>query len=159
MSYTKQKRERIHEKNDFYVDSSRFGIVVVPYPDLFRLRAGEYESSRFGERHHGGNDDYRYDSLLRSSTQKASSTSKFKNNGELIATVTLTATFGYDGSRAWVVSASGSHSMESGWTYSNQSISKSGGTANLTADIKSTTGLGSFPVDISLTCSTDGDIS
>ena len=100
-----------------------------------------------------------YDSLLRSSTQKASSTSKFKNNGELIATVTLTATFGYDGSRAWVVSASGSHSMESGWTYSNQSISKSGGTANLTADIKSTTGLDSFPVDISLTCSKDGDIS
>lgn len=100
-----------------------------------------------------------YDSLLRSSTQKASSTSKFKNNGELIATVTLTATFGYDGSRAWVVSASGSHSMESGWTYSNQSISKSGGTANLTADIKSTTGLGAFPVDISLTCSKDGDIS
>ena len=95
-----------------------------------------------------------YDSLLRSS-----STSKFKNNGELIATVTLTATFGYDGSRAWVVSASGSHSMESGWTYSNQSISKSGGTANLTADIKSTTGLGAFPVDISLTCSKDGDIS
>ena len=100
-----------------------------------------------------------YDSLLRSSTQKASSTSKFKNNGELIATVTLTATFGYDGSRARVVSASGSHSMESGWTYSNQSISKSGGTANLTADIKSTTGLGAFPVDISLTCSKDGDIS
>lgn len=100
-----------------------------------------------------------YDTLLRSSTQKASSTSRFKNNGELIATVTLTATFGYDGSLAWVVSASGSHTVESGWRYQNQDISNSGGTSNLTAEIKSTTGLGVVPVDITLTCTKDGDIS
>lgn len=82
-----------------------------------------------------------------------------KNNGEEIATATLTATFGYDGSDAWVVSSSGSHTVEPGWSYSGERISHSGGTATLTATIKSTKGLGQFPVNISLTCSKDGDIS
>ncbi len=99
------------------------------------------------------------DSLSRSSTKRASSTSTFKNKGEEIATVTLTATFGYDGSDAWVVSSSGSHTVEPGWSYSGERISDSGGTATLTATIKSTKGLGQFPVDISLTCSKNGDIS
>lgn len=98
-------------------------------------------------------------SLLRDNTQTASRTSTFKNNGVLIGTVTLTATFGYDGSRAWVESASGSSSMESGWSYRNQSISKSGGTATLTADIKNTSIGGVVPVNISLTCSKNGTIS
>lgn len=100
-----------------------------------------------------------YESLLRSSTRKASRTATFKNNGKEIATVTLTATFGFDGSRVWVVSASGSHTTESGWRYQNEDITNSGGTSNLTAEIKSTTGLGVVPVDISLTCTKDGDIS
>lgn len=100
-----------------------------------------------------------YESLLRSSTKKASTTMEYRNKGALIGTVTLTATFGYDGSRAWVVSASGSSSMESGWSYKNQSISNSGGTSRLTADIKNTSIGGSVPVNISLTCSKSGSIS
>lgn len=100
-----------------------------------------------------------YDTLLRSSTKKATDTKVYKNNGVQIASVTLTVTFGYDGSRAWVVSASGSHSMESGWTYSGQSISNSGGTSNLTASIRGSSISGIVPVDISLTCTKDGSIS
>lgn len=100
-----------------------------------------------------------YDSFLRDSTKKASSESKFRYDGVLIGTVTLTATFGYDGSRAWVVSASGSHSVERGWSYRNEDISNSGGTSTLTAELKSTTGLGIVDVDISLTCTKNGSIS
>lgn len=99
------------------------------------------------------------DALFRSYTRRASTKNTYKNNGTEIATVTLTATFGYDGSDAWVVSSSGSHTVESGWSYSGERISDSGGTATLTATIKSTKGLGQVPVDISLTCSKNGDIS
>ena len=100
-----------------------------------------------------------YDQDFRASTKRASATMEYKNNGEKIGTVTLTATFGYGGSDAWVVSASGSHTLEPGWSYSGERISDSGGTATLAATIKSTKGLGQFPVDISLTCSKNGDIS
>ena len=95
----------------------------------------------------------------RSSTKKASSVNTYKNNGEVIATVTLTTTFGYDGTRAWVVSSSGSHSVESGWTYKNENITNSGGTSRLTAELKSTTGLSRVPVNIDLVCTKNGEIS
>lgn len=95
----------------------------------------------------------------RSSTKKASAKNTFKNNGEVIATVTLTTTFGYDGTRAWVVSSSGSHSVESGWTYKNENITNSGGTSRLTAELKSTTGLSRVPVNIDLVCTKNGEIS
>ena len=99
------------------------------------------------------------DDFLRSSTKRASISSTFKYYGEKAGTVTFTATFGYDGSRAWVVSASGSASMEPGWTYSGERISDSGGTAYLSATIKNTSGQIKVSVDIDLTCSKDGDIS
>lgn len=99
------------------------------------------------------------DDFLRSSTKRASISSTFKYYGEKAGTVTLTAIFGYDGSRAWVVSASGSASMEPGWTYSGERISDSGGTAYLSASIQNEDSPGIIPVDISLTCSKDGDIS
>ncbi len=99
------------------------------------------------------------EALSRSSTKKASTVNTYKYRGEEIGTVTLTATFGYDGSRAWVVSASGSASMEPGWTYSGERISDSGGTAYLSATIKNTSGQIKVSVDIDLTCSKDGDIS
>ena len=95
----------------------------------------------------------------RSFTKKASSVNTYKNNGEEIATVTLTTTFGYDGTRAWVISSSGSHSVESGWTYKDENITNSGGTSRLTAELKSTTGLGRVPVDIDLVCTKNGEIS
>lgn len=95
----------------------------------------------------------------RSFNKKASAKNTFKNNGEVIAVVTLTTTFGYDGTRAWIISSSGSHSVESGWTYKDENITNSGGTSQLTAELKSTTGLGRVPVNIDLVCTKNGEIS
>lgn len=50
-----------------------------------------------------------YDSS-RSSSRTAERTKNVYLSGDLIATVTLKATFGYDGSEAWVISASASKS-------------------------------------------------
>lgn len=99
-----------------------------------------------------------YESGARSNSKRASLTNTYKNNGKVIAEVTLNATFGYDGSTAWVISASGSHTTYDGWSYGSEKISKSGGTATLTASL-SKSGAGTIPVSISLTCSPTGQIS
>ena len=76
-----------------------------------------------------------YDSLLRSNTKSASRIATVKYDGKAIADVTLSATFGYDGKTAWVTSASGSHTTYDGWSYSNEKITNSGGTASLSATL------------------------
>ncbi|MCI8869390.1 MAG: hypothetical protein HFF39_02415 [Lawsonibacter sp.] len=81
-----------------------------------------------------------------------------RNSGRIIATVTLDASFGYDGSRAWVNSASATHSTNSGWSYGGESISKSGGTVTLTATLSKPL-YNDIPVSISITCSPSGVIS
>lgn len=98
-----------------------------------------------------------YDSL-RSSSRTAEKTKKVYSSGNLIATVTLKATFGYDGSEAWVISASASKSTSGGWSYGGQSIDKDGGTATLTAEL-SKYPYSDIPVEISMTCSPSGKIS
>lgn len=95
---------------------------------------------------------------LRSSTKSASKTTTTKYSGKVISEVTLNATFGYDGQTSWVVSASGSHTTYDGWTYSGEKITKSGGTASLTATL-SKTGYKSMTVSISITCTASGSIS
>ncbi|MDR1157625.1 MAG: hypothetical protein LBK75_04870 [Oscillospiraceae bacterium] len=103
-----------------------------------------------------------HNSLLRSSTKSATRESTYKDNGTTIATVTLNATFGYDGSSAWVVSASASHWVASSWTYENQSLSTTGATARVTATLKKWLGsilVTSASVNIPLTCSASGTIS
>lgn len=96
-------------------------------------------------------------SSARSSTKSASKTHTFRQSGEVIAEVTLYATFGYNGSSAWVTSASGSHTTYSGWSYGSESITKSGGTASLSASL---TKFGvSAAVDISIKCTASGTIS
>lgn len=97
-------------------------------------------------------------SLARSNTKRADYTQTFKYSGKVIAEVTLSATFGYDGKTAWVTSASGSRTTYDGWSYSGQSISKSGRTATLTATLSHSLHR-SIPVNISLTCSPTGQIS
>lgn len=97
-------------------------------------------------------------SLARSNTQSADRIKTVKYDGKVIAKVTLSATFGYDGKTSWVESASGSHTTYDGWSYFNEKISKSGGTAELTATLFKLTE-GTVPVDISLTCSPTGQIS
>lgn len=92
------------------------------------------------------------------STKKATKQDVYKNNGTEIATVSITASFGYDGSTSWVNSASVSKSVASGWKYSNEDITTSGGTATVTALLKKT-GVVTVNVYTYISCSPDGDIS
>lgn len=85
-------------------------------------------------------------------------TSTIKYSGKVIAEVTLSATFGYDGKTSWVSSASGSHTTYDGWSYGSEKITKSGGTAKLTATLSRLL-YRDIAVDISLTCSPTGEIS
>lgn len=91
-------------------------------------------------------------------TKKATKTDTYKRNGTQIATVSITASFGYDGSSSWVNSASVSKSVSSGWIYSNESITTSGDTAAVTA-ILSKIGVASIDVYTYISCSPDGEIS
>ncbi len=99
-----------------------------------------------------------YASAFRSSSRKADIVSSVKQNGAVIAEVTLSATFGYDGKTAWVSSASSSHTTYSGWSYGSEKITKSGGTASLTGTLSHLLHR-NIPVNISLTCSPTGQIS
>ncbi|MCM1150120.1 MAG: hypothetical protein NC319_08595 [Butyricicoccus sp.] len=91
-------------------------------------------------------------------TKKATKTDTYKQNGTQIATVSITASFGYDGSSSWVNSASVSKSISSDWTYSNEKMTTSGGTATVTA-ILSKIGVASLDVYTYISCSPDGEIS
>ena len=84
-------------------------------------------------------------------------TKSYSYNGNEVASVTLTVTFGYNGSSAWVISRSVSKNLSSGWSYSGQNISITGGTVSLTAQLSKNTI--HIPVDISVTCSPSGEIS
>ena len=99
-----------------------------------------------------------HESLSRSNTKKADYAQTFRYSGKIIAEVTLSTTFGYDGKTAWVISSSGSHTTYDGWGYSGQKITTSGGTATLTATLSKLT-VGKVPVNIPLTCSPSGQIS
>lgn len=99
-----------------------------------------------------------YDSLSRSNSTSGNKRALIRRNGNVIAEVTLFATFGYDGKTAWVNGASSSHVTYDDWTYGNEKITKSGGTATLKADLNHTA-LGNHSVNISLTCSPTGQLS
>lgn len=95
---------------------------------------------------------------FRSSSKRAEATRTYKQGGKVIAEVTFSANFGYDGKTAWVISASGSHTTYDGWSYGGERITKSGGTATLTATVSK---LEEYPisVNISITCTPSGSIS
>ena len=95
-------------------------------------------------------------SLLRAS-MPAYKTSYVKYDGELIAEVTLSATFGYDGDEAWVEESESDYETYDGWRYGSEKIEDSGGTVTLSAKLTHATE-GTVPVDISMTCSPDGTI-
>lgn len=97
-------------------------------------------------------------SMARSNSIGADKIYTVKSGGKIIAEITLSATFGYDGNTAWVTSASGSHTTYDGWSYSNEKITKSGGTATLTARLTHAKN-GTVAVNTSLTCSPTGQIS
>ena len=66
-------------------------------------------------------------------TKRANKKHSFTYQGENIATVTLFATFGYDGKSAWVEEASASHDTSGGWSYGREVIDTDGSTAALSA--------------------------
>lgn len=99
-----------------------------------------------------------YDSTARASTKRANKKHSFTYQGENIATVTLFATFGYDGKSAWVEEASASHDTSGGWSYGREVIDTDGSTAALSARLTKS----SFaPVDftLSMSCTPSGKIS
>jgi len=98
-----------------------------------------------------------FESFSRSSTKRATITDTYKNNGTIIATVSLDVTFGYDGSTSWVVSKTSSSTVYGGWSYTSEKISTSGGNVSLSATLKK--GISSAPVSMSLVCSRSGAIS
>ena len=83
---------------------------------------------------------------------------EYSYNGTWIATVTLYATFSYNGSTVSVTNAYATRSLASGWIYYNESLTKSGGTASLSASL-TRNGYGTVPVALSLTCDKNGNIS
>ena len=92
-----------------------------------------------------------------SESKRASKKQVYKHNGDTIAEVVLTATFGYDGDSAWVISTDSSHTTYSGWSYGHERITESGNRAKLTA--KLTYPGDSVSVNLSMTCTPSGQIS
>ena len=93
---------------------------------------------------------------LRTSGRNGSISREYYYSGKCVASVVLNADFTYDGTTATAITASGSHLVASGWSYSGQSTWCSGATAYLTATIS---GPVSIPVSLSLTCSPGGALS
>lgn len=91
-------------------------------------------------------------------TKSATKKDVYKVGGEEVATISLTANFGYDGTTSWVNSASVTKSIASGWTYSNENLTTSGGTATVIAILKKT-GIMTTNIYTYLCCSPNGDIS
>lgn len=99
-----------------------------------------------------------YNTLFRSNSVSVNRAQTVKHSGKVIAEVTLSATFGYDGKTAWVSNASGSHVTYNNWSYGSERITKSGGTASLSAKLTHSQ-YADIPINISLTCSPTGQIS
>ena len=98
-----------------------------------------------------------YPALSRAQTARADKVQTFKYGGEVIAEVTLSATFGYDGDEAWVVEAEGDSVTYDGWRYGSEEIEDSGGTVTLSAQLTKAAER-TLNVDISMTCSPSGTI-
>lgn len=85
-------------------------------------------------------------------------TRTFTYNGETIAEISLMATFRYNGSTVSVVSKSVSnYTTYDGWSYQQNSLTSSGGTATLIGKLKK--GPLSTSVNFSITCDASGNIS
>lgn len=87
-----------------------------------------------------------------------SRTATVKYSGKVIAEVTLSATFGYNGTVSWVIGSSSSHTTYDGWSYGSENITSSGGTVALSGILTHLLH-GRLAVNISITCSPTGEIS
>lgn len=99
-----------------------------------------------------------YNTVSRSSSRSADKEQVIRYDGKVIAEVTLSATFGYDGSAAWVTNSSSSYTTYNGWSYGSERITESGSSVSLTAKITKLL-YPSGNISISLKCSPSGQIS
>lgn len=98
-------------------------------------------------------------SQSRSSTKTGYVTRNFYDGSTLIATITLQATFRYDGSSVSVVSRSVTQSdTYDGWSYVQNSLTASGGTVTLSAKLTKWIILNTS-FTMTLDCDEDGNIS
>lgn len=94
----------------------------------------------------------------RSSRISADKIKEYKVSGTVIAKITLSVTFGYDGKTAWVEETDSSSATYDGWSYGSERISESGNTVKLTGKL-SKSGYRAESVSISMTCTPTGSIS
>lgn len=100
-----------------------------------------------------------YQNLARTEMKSADLTRNYTDdNGKKIASVTLYASFSYDGDDAWVLSSYSDVSEYNGWNYGNERITESGGTVKLTAKLTKS-GQTSRNPSLSITCSANGRIT
>lgn len=95
--------------------------------------------------------------MTRANAKTATKTATYRFDGNVIATIKLTASFSYTGSSATCTSASSTYSMAKGWSYSNRTTSRSGNTATTSA--KLIKGLNYANISTTLKCSNTGVIS
>ena len=97
-----------------------------------------------------------YENFSRASFKTASVKKNYKDAyGDMAASVTLVASFAYDGNIARVESAYSEVSEYNNWNYENERISETGNTAKLTAKLTKS-GEGSKNVSLSISCSPNG---
>ena len=82
----------------------------------------------------------------------------YRIGSDVIAVVSLTATFWYDGSDSGVISTDSSHTVYDRWSYKNESVWASGDTHYLSA-VLTNPSIEDVNVDLSLSCSPNGQLS
>lgn len=155
------RRHPRHEKTNFRFPDWRSAAVHGRFALCRRpaRQLGSAVGDPHGIRRHCG---YHYPHRLRlrraGQYKRANKKHSFTYQGENIATVTLFATFGYDGKSAWVEEASASHDTSGGWSYGREVIDTDGSTAALSARLTHRD-RPYIPVDISMSCTPSGKIS
>ena len=87
-------------------------------------------------------------------------TSTFKDGDTVIAVIAYQATFQYDGTTVSVLSKSVTQTdTYSGWSYTQNSFTSSGGTVTLTGKLTKWLIFNTTTFSLSLTCDKDGNIS
>lgn len=95
----------------------------------------------------------------RSNTRTADLRNNYYDGDTVIATITFRATYGYDGSSAWVVSKQVTQTdTYEGWSYSQKSFTESGATVTLTGKVSKWL-VFIKSVEMSMTCDKNGNIT
>lgn len=100
-----------------------------------------------------------FDSLTRSGvyTQTASKTKTVEYQGVVVATITLNGEFVYNGSQVAVVSKSVTTDLASGWSFTENSLTSSGGRISLRGVLSSSQAQAN--INMSLSCDANGNIT